>query len=342
MADTTSFSTRATAPDFSRRGFVRTGLALAAGATLGGTASARQGSPAPVTGPVTAPVTAPGRASAGPRTLRKAVMIGMIAGPGEKPTLTDKFKFARDCGFEGLEIDWPAPIELDALAEAQEKSGLTIHGVVNSVHWSLHLNSPDAAVRAQAIKALESCVDAAARLKASSILLVPGVVNASMSYADCYSLSQQSIREVLPMAREKGVVIAIENVWNGFLLSPLEAAKYVDDLASPAAAFHFDIGNVINFGWPEHWIDTLGARIAKLHIKDFSRKKRDNEGLWKGFDVELGEGDAGWDRTMKALDRVGYSTDPRGLWATAEVRGGNEERLKQISTQMDALFAKGM
>jgi hypothetical protein len=96
------------------------------------------------------------------------------------------------------------------------------------------------------------------------------------------------------------------------------------------------------FGWPEHWIDTLGARIAKLHIKDFSRKKRDNEGLWKGFDVELGEGDAGWDRTMKALDRVGYSTDPRGLWATAEVRGGNEERLKQISTQMDALFAKGM
>jgi sugar phosphate isomerase/epimerase len=159
-------------------------------------------------------------------------MIGMIAGPGEKPTLADKFKLARDCGFEGLEIDWPAPIELDALAEAQDKSGLKIHGVVNSVHWSLHLNSPDAKVRAEAIIALESCVNAAATLKASSILLVPGVVNASMSYADCYTLSQQSIREVLPMAQAKGITIAVENVWNGFLLSPLEAAKYVDDLAS--------------------------------------------------------------------------------------------------------------
>jgi hexulose-6-phosphate isomerase len=319
--------------DLSRRAFVRAGLALAAASATAAAAAPRQPA-APATPATPSPNTK--------RTLRKAVMIGMIAGPGEKPTLADKFKLARDCGFEGLEIDWPAPIELDALAEAQDKSGLKIHGVVNSVHWSLHLNSPDAKVRAEAIIALESCVNAAATLKASSILLVPGVVNASMSYADCYTLSQQSIREVLPMAQAKGITIAVENVWNGFLLSPLEAAKYVDDLASPAAAFHFDIGNIINFGWPEHWIDTLGARIAKLHIKDFSRKKRDNEGLWKGFDVELGEGDAGWDRTMKALDRVGYSTDPRGLWATAEVRGGNEERLKQISTQMDALFAKGM
>ncbi len=324
---------RSTRPhtDISRRTFVRAGLALAA------TASAATATHAAARQPIAPAAPSP----SSKRTLRKAVMIGMIAGPGEKPTLTDKFKLARDCGFEGIEIDWPAPIELDALAEAQDKSGLKVHGVVNSVHWRLHLNNPDAQVRAEAIKALESCVYAAARLKASSILLVPGVVNASMSYADCYKLSQQSIREVLPMAQENEITIAVENVWNGFLLSPLEAAKYIDELDSPAASFYFDIGNVINFGWPEHWIDALGSRIFKLHIKDFSRKKRDEEGLWKGFDVELGEGDAGWDRTMKALDQVGYSIDPRGLWATAEVRGGNEERLTQISTQMDALFAKG-
>jgi hexulose-6-phosphate isomerase len=288
--------------------------------------------------PVAAPT--PALAATLPRTLRKAVMIGMIAGPGDSPTLLEKFQLARDCGFEGIEIDWPAPIELDALEEAQQKSGLKIHGVVNSVHWKLHLNSPDEAVRRQGIAALEQCVDASARLGASSILLVPGVVNSAMSYAECYKRSQAAIREVLAKAEAKNITIAVENVWNGFLLSPLEAARYVDELNSPRAAFHFDIGNVINFGWPEHWIDALGTRIAKLHIKDFSRKKRDDQGLWKGFDVELGEGDAGWERTMAALDRTGYSTRTPGNWATAEVRGGNESRLKQISMQMDALFAR--
>ena len=126
--------------DLSRRAFVRAGLALAAASATAAAAAPRQPA-APATPATPSPNTK--------RTLRKAVMIGMIAGPGEKPTLADKFKLARDCGFEGLEIDWPAPIELDALAEAQDKSGLKIHGVVNSVHWSLHLNSPDAKVRAE-------------------------------------------------------------------------------------------------------------------------------------------------------------------------------------------------
>jgi L-ribulose-5-phosphate 3-epimerase len=169
--------------------------------------------------------------------------------------------------------------------------------------------------------------------------LVPGVVNAELSYDDCWKLTQKNIRKVLPLAKECGVKIAIENVWNGFIMSPLEAARYVDEFNDPIVAWHFDIGNVIHYGWPDQWVRILGKRIAKLHIKDFSRKKCEKEGLWKGFEVELGEGDAGWPAVMKALDEIGYSTAPDGNWATAEVGNGDEKRLKTISDQMDKLFA---
>jgi hexulose-6-phosphate isomerase len=173
----------------------------------------------------------------------------------------------------------------------------------------------------------------------TSVLLVPGVVNKSLAYDECWRLSQLNIRKALPLAHECGVKIGIENVWNSFIMSPLEAARYVDEFNDPMVGWHFDIGNVINYGWPEQWIRILGKRIVKLHIKDFSRKKRDDLGLWKGFDVELGEGDAGWPAVMKALDEIGYSTDPKGNWATAEVGGGDAARLRRISDQMDKIFA---
>lgn len=271
------------------------------------------------------------------RTLRKAVMYGMIAGDGN---VGDKFRLLKDCGFEGVEMDSPSksPAREDIL-KAMDETGIKVHGLVDSVHWRLYLNSPSAEVRAQAVEALRTALRDGKSLGSSSVLLVPAVVNKDHSYDDAWRLSLDEIRKVLPLAEECGVKVAIENVWNGFLLSPLEAARYVDELGSPWAGFHFDIGNVINFGWPDQWVRTLGARTLKLHIKDFSRKKRDAEGLWKGFDVELGEGDAGWSAVMRALDAVGYSTAPEGKWATAEVRGGDEARLRQISEQMDKLFA---
>jgi hexulose-6-phosphate isomerase len=276
-------------------------------------------------------------------------MIGMI---GEGGTVEERFKVARDCGFEGVEVDWPPGRDgpgLDELRTAAEKSGLVIHGVVNSRHWAWHLNNPAEEVRRRGAGALLECIDAAAALKASSVLLVPGVVNKEMGYAECYRLSQGAVAEAMARAREKGVTIAVENVWNNFLMSPLEAARYVDELRGmekgavpegkpPAVAFHFDIGNVVNFGWPADWVRTLGARIVKLHVKDFSRGKRDKEGLWKGFDVEVGDGDAEWAMTMAALDEVGYSTDPVGRWATAEVRGGDAARLREVSERMTRVF----
>lgn len=319
------------------------------------------------------------------RRLKKAVMIGMVSDPGAK-TIHDKFQLLRDCGFEGVEIDWPSSTPVEEFAAAQDKTGLKIHGVVDSVHWKHTLNHGSESERKKGLDALTSCLRAGKQLGATSVLLVPGVVNSDNSYEDCWRLSMEQIKLAIPVAQETGVQIAVENVWNGFLLSPLEAARYVDELneestkasrdqgirknepAAPVApekpdpssrsldaslprslppvAFHFDIGNIINAGWPHHWIKALGPRIAKLHIKDFSRKKRDDQGLWKGFDVELGEGDAQWTKVMSALDETGYSTPapdnkrPKGAegWATAEVRGGDRNRLTQIAQQMDALF----
>lgn len=279
----------------------------------------------------------PDAATASPkkRTLRKAAMIGMV---GEGATLADKFQVLRDSGFEGVEVDSPSSIAQDEWLGAAEKSGLVIHGVVNSAHWRKPLNHPEPSITKEAITALETCLRDAKALGASSILLVPGVVNKELAYDECYILSQERIKSVLPLAKELGVTIAVENVWNGFLLSPLEAARYVDEFKDERVAFHFDIGNVINFGRPDQWARILGKRIAKLHIKDFSLKKRDSEGLWKGFDVELGDGDAGWSAVMAALDASGYSTKEGGNWATAEVRGGDRKRLREVSDQMDRLF----
>lgn len=293
--------------------------------------AAADAAPAAIRAVAPQPASAPAR-----RTLRKAVMIGMV---GEGDSLVDKFQLLRDCGFEGVEMDSPSPIRADEVLAAQEKTGLKVHGLVDSVHWKFHLNNADAAVRAEALKALETAIRDARAYGSSSVLLVPAVVNKDQSYDEAYRLTQQEIRKALPLAEECGVKIAIENVWNNFLLSPLEAARYVDDFASPWAAFHFDIGNVINYGFPAQWIRILGPRIVKLHIKDFSRKKRDEEGLWKGFSVELGDGDANWPDVMKALDEIGYSTAPAGNWATAEVGGGDRQRLRQISEQMDRLFS---
>lgn len=307
-------------------GAVLAGEALAAAATGTADAARTEATPPPVPPPV--PPTK--------RTLRKAVMIGMI---GEGATVADKFAIARDCGFAGIEIDSPTSIPMDEIIAAAGKTGVVPHGAVNSAHWAHPLNHPAPATAAKGAAALETCLRDAAKVGASSILLVPGVVNGDLAYDQCWANSIAAITKALPLAAELKVVIAVENVWNGFLLSPMEAAAYVDHFKSPWLAFHFDIGNVINFGYPDQWIRILGRRIAKIHINDFSRSKRDKEGLWKGFDVELGNGDARWAQTMAALDAVGYSTDPAGRWATAEVRGGDRKRLQQISTQMDALFA---
>ena len=185
------------------------------------------------------------------------------------------------------------------------------------------------------MEGLKQALRDAKRYGASSVLFVPAVVNKQVSYADAYQRSQEEIRKAIPLAEELGVKIAIENVWNHFLLSPLEAARYVDEFNSPWVGWHFDVGNVITYGWPEQWIRILGKRIQKLHIKEFSREKASRQGLGKGFDVEFLKGDNDWPAVMKALDDIGYDG-----WGIAEQGGADSpEGLKKLSQEMDRIFA---
>jgi len=212
---------------------------------------------------------------------------------------------------------------------ARDATKLPIHGVVDSVHWRKPLSHPKPEVRAEGRAALETALRDCRKLGGSTVLLVPAVVNKQVPYDAAYERSQKEIRKVLPLAAELKMKIALKNVWNGFLLSPLEARRYVDEFESPWIGWYMDVGNVVNFGWPEQWIRILGQRVLKVDVKGFSRKKRNDEGLWKGFAVEIGDGDCGWPEVRKALADVGYDG-----WATAEVGGGGKERLSDIRKRM--------
>lgn len=265
-----------------------------------------------------------GRAGSG--RFRLAAGLGMVAGAQD---LTAKFRMLRDAGFDGVELDAPSELTAEAVRDARRATGIEVSGIVDSVHWHKPLSHADASVRDQARAALERAIADCAAFGGDSVLLVPAVVDANTAYDVAWERSAAEIRKVLPVAEAAKVRIAIENVWNQFLLSPLEAARYVDQFDSPWIGWHFDVGNVVNYGWPEQWIRILGPRILKLHVKEFSRKARDERGLWKGFEAEIGEGDNRWAEVVRALEEIGY----RG-WATAEVAGGDAARLADVAARM--------
>ena len=265
------------------------------------------------------------------RSLKKAVNLGMANAPGK--SIADRFQMIRDAGFDGVELNRPDETPLGEIVKAKSASGLEIAGIICTTHWGKPLSHPDASVREQGFRGLELALKDAGELGCGRVLLVPGVVNKQTSYDDCWRRAQEGIKRALPIAGAAKCQIAIENVWNHFIMSPLEALRFMEE-ADPSVGWHFDIGNVVTYGWPEQWVRILAARIINLHLKEFSRKKRDDEGLAKGFNVELGEGDVGWPDVMKALDETGYKG-----YGIAEVPGGDAARLKFLSDRIEKLYA---
>jgi hexulose-6-phosphate isomerase len=269
-------------------------------------------------------------AAAPKRALKKGIMWGTV---GVKGSIFEKMKAIKEAGFDGTEM--MSHMDQDEVLRARDESGLAIPSVCGRDHWAKPLSHPDPKVREEGLEALKQTLRDAKRYGASSVLLVPAVVSKEVSYDEAYRRSQAEIRKAIPLAEELGVKIACENVWNQFLLSPLEAARYVDEFKSPAVGWHFDVGNILNYGWPEQWIRILGPRIQKLHIKEFSRKKRDSEGLWKGFDVKLLEGDNNWPAVMQAVDDIGYHN-----WAITEQGGGDSpEGLKDLADRLTKIIS---
>ena len=168
-------------------------------------------------------------------------------------------------------------------------------------------------------------MECARDLGADTVLLVPAVVNENTRYADAYTRSQQHIRKLLPHAERLKVVIAVENVWNNFLLSPLEFARYIDEFRSPWVKAYFDVGNVLAYGWSEDWIRTLGKRIHRVHLKDFRRGPRQF--------VNLLEGDVNWREVRRALEEVGYTG-----YLTAELGGGDRDYLRDLAQRIERII----
>lgn len=263
------------------------------------------------------------------RDIKRGIMYGTI---GVKGSVLEKLQAVKAAGFDGVEP--MGGMDPDEVVRALEATGLEAPSVCCHTHWARPLSDNNPAFRAEGLEGLKQSLRDAKRYGSKSVLLVPAVVNKEVSYDVAYERSQIEIRKAIPLAEELGVKIAIENVWNQFLLSPLEAARYVDEFKSPWVGWHFDIGNIVNYGWPEQWIRILGKRIVVLHIKEYSRKRRDNEGLWKGFDVEFIKGDNDWPSIMKALDDIGY----KGYGIAEQGGGGSPEGLKKLADEMATMF----
>jgi hexulose-6-phosphate isomerase len=255
--------------------------------------------------------------------IKKGVLLGMIQ-PREM-SYADKCRMAVDAGFEEMDED---PKEAEEIGKAAAAARLRIHSVMNQAHWKFPLSSHDPQVVAVSVKGMETSLRNAQVWGADTVLLVPAVVNPQTSYKDAWTRSQQQIRKLIPMAEKMKVVIAVEEVWNKFLLSPIEFANYVDSFQSPWVKAYFDVGNVVFYGYPQDWIRTLGKRIVKLHFKDFRFRNRMTE-----F-VNLREGDIDWREVHKALAEIGF----KGT-ATVELAGGNREYLADVSSRVDQILA---
>ncbi len=259
--------------------------------------------------------------------IEKAVLGGML--PKELPHWKAKFEVAKAAGFTHLEMGTAAEAKEEAeIAKAAADTGLKIHGVMNMAHWNNPLNSSDAAVVERGREGMRTSIRNAQAWGASTVLLVPAVVGPNAGYEDAWKKSQAEIRQLLPAAEKAKVVIAVENVWNKFLLSPLEMARYVDEFKSPYLKAYLDVGNMALFGYPQDWIRSLGVkRIAKLHIKDFKFKSRVAE-----F-TDLWDGEIDWKQVHSALSEIGY----RGV-ATVELRGGDAAYLQEVSRRFDRIL----
>jgi L-ribulose-5-phosphate 3-epimerase len=259
--------------------------------------------------------------------IKKGACVSVLPGA----TVGEKFEAAARAGFEGIEPNTiNAPEEVRQYREASEKSGVKVHSIMNSDHWRYSLTDSDPEVVKKCAAGIQTSLRNAHDLGAGTVLLVPGIVTPDVSYAEVYKRSQDQIRKLIPMAAELRVIIAVENVSNRFLLSPLEFARYIDELQSPWVKAYFDIGNVVSTAYPQDWIRTLGGRIVRVHIKRFEPgvdhpKFDPKDRRTQGVD---------WPAVQKALSDVGYEG-----WVTAEVRGGDESYIKEVSARLDKILA---
>lgn len=230
----------------------------------------------------------------------------------EGTPLEEVFEVSRDAGLDAVELNLYAAggvgltmkstdSEVEAIGSLARKYGLQLRSLSTGLLWQCPLSSPDASLREKGRGVVMKQLEIAAILGMDTVLVVPGAVNNEVRYDECYERSQEELGKLVPIAEKHNVRIGIENVWNKFLLSPIEMARYIDELNSTCVGAYFDVGNVLQFGFPEQWIAILNKRICKIHVKDFSTRV----GNIQGF-VPLLAGDVNWNMVSLALKDIGY------------------------------------
>ncbi|HEV8637474.1 MAG TPA: sugar phosphate isomerase/epimerase family protein [Chloroflexota bacterium] len=263
--------------------------------------------------------------------MKKAIWTGGF--PPEVP-IERRLALASEAGFDGVELVVDETLvgsdaQLRGLAELAGRT-VPIHSLMCA--FSRRLGSPDPAERPAAVDAVQRAIRAARLLGADTILVIPAVVSDRVTYEQAWALGQSGLRALIPTAERYGVCLAVENIWNKFLLSPLEMRRFIDEVGHPLVQAYFDVGNVLAFGYPEQWIDVLGRRIRRVHLKDFKTRVGDIDGF-----VQLLEGDVDWPAVMAALRRVGYDS-----YLTSEVapyRHADRESAFAVSRAIDAIMA---
>jgi L-ribulose-5-phosphate 3-epimerase len=301
----------------SRREFLKTSVAASclAGGALAEAVAAR---PSTV-------VNSKGAGAAAALKLKKGMVYNMLPA---NLSYADQYAMARDIGLDVVQAPTtPDEKQAEEMKKAADAAKIRLDSVMNMDHWKYPLSSGDPAVVEKCLAGMRTSLHNAKLWGSDAVLLVPAVVNPQTTYQDAWTRSQTQIRSLIPLAEELKVVIAIEEVWNKFLLSPLEMRRYVEEFQSPWIKAWFDVGNVMLYGYPQDWIHTLGSSIVKVHLKDF--KRREDGYSW----VNLGDGDVDWAAVRQAFADTGYSGS-----VIAELKSGDEAYLRDVSGRIDRLL----
>ena len=248
--------------------------------------------------------------------IKKAVKYSMINEPNL--SVRDKFVMLKELSYDGVELRIDQKNELKSFLKAVEQSDLPVHGIVNS-------SNPD----------LETAVKFSQDVGGDSVLYVARY-DKKRPLMESWDENKAVIQKGLAAAEKHKVKILVENVWAGFIISALDAERFHDEINNPWFGIYFDVGNNVRWGVPQHWVQVLGNRIGKLDIKEWNEKLHASEGLRAGFKSELGDGTINWPAVCSALREIDYNG-----WATAEVPGGNRERLAEIAERMDRVLQLG-
>src|SRR5437879_7366179 len=273
----------------------------------------------------------PSASAASKRNLRKAIMYSTI---GVKGSVLEKFRVMKEAGFEGVEP--MGGMNREEVLAALKETGLQAASVCDHIHWVKPLSAPDEGTRKLGLDGLLLSLQDARAYGAGSVLLVPGIARDGVSYDQCWERSIVEIKKAIPVAKELGVKISIENVGNNFITTPEQAMAYLDAINSEWVGWHFDIGNVgRNYGPAERWIQVLGKRVVRIHVKDFTAKPVAPGA--KGERPKLLDGETNWPAVMNALDRAGYQG-----WAISEQPASQTAEVptaRDLAERMDRIFA---